>query len=234
MTYVMSDIHGEYEKYLQMLKLIKFSDEDELFVLGDVLDRGPEPIKLIMDMMSREKNVFPLMGNHDLMALDVLSKLMVEITEDNYDTYLTKDIMLELNDWIYNGGDITLSQFRALEKPQKYAILGYIEYCFSPCEAIDIGEKSFIMSHAGLGNFRKDKKMREYTDEELMFGRNDPDVQYFDNENIYLIWGHTPTRVICGEDKIYKSHNNILIDCGACFGGKLACLCLDTMEEFYV
>lgn len=55
MTYVMSDIHGEYEKYLQMLQLIKFSDEDELFVLGDVLDRGPEPIKLIMDMMSREK-----------------------------------------------------------------------------------------------------------------------------------------------------------------------------------
>ena len=59
MTYVMSDIHGEYEKYLEMLKLIRFSDEDELFVLGDVLDRGPEPIKLIMDMMYIENyNVF--------------------------------------------------------------------------------------------------------------------------------------------------------------------------------
>lgn len=38
MTYVMSDIHGEYKKYLQMLELIRFSDEDELFVLGDVVD----------------------------------------------------------------------------------------------------------------------------------------------------------------------------------------------------
>lgn len=173
------------------------------------------------------------MGNHDLMALDVLSKLMVEITEDNYDTYLTKDIMLELDDWIYNGGDMTLTQFRTLDKSQRQDILDYFSE-FSLCEVIDIGEKSFIMSHAGLGNFHNDKKLRDYTEEDLLFGRNDPNVQYFDNENIYLIWGHIPTRVICGEDKIYKSHNNILIDCGACFGGKLACLCLDTMEEFYV
>ena len=41
MTYVMSDIHGEYEKYLKMLDLIGFRDEDELYVLGDVIDRGP-------------------------------------------------------------------------------------------------------------------------------------------------------------------------------------------------
>ena len=232
MTYVMSDIHGEYEKFIQMLELIKFSDDDELFVLGDVVDRGPEPIKLLQDMMLRS-NIYPLMGNHDLMAFDVMSKLMVEITEDNYETYLTKDIMLELDDWIYNGGDITLTQFRALDKQQRQDILDFFSE-FSLCEAIDIGEKSFIMSHAGLGNFRKNKKLREYTEEELLFGGNDPDVQYFDNPNIYLVWGHTPTSIICGEDKIYKSHNNILIDCGACFGCKLACLCLDTMEEFYV
>lgn len=230
--YVMSDIHGEYKKYLEMLELIKFSDEDELFVIGDVVDRGPEPIKLIQDMMLRS-NIYPLMGNHDLMAFDVLSKLMVEITEDNYDTHLTKDTMRELSEWLADGGDITLTQFRALDKQQRQDILDYFSE-FSLCEAIDIGEKSFIMSHAGLGNFRKDKKLCEYTEEELLFGRNDPDVQYFDNPNIYLVWGHTPTRIICGEDKIYKSHNNILIDCGACFGGKLACLCLDTMEEFYV
>lgn len=232
MTYVMSDIHGEYEKYLEMLKLIKFSDEDELFVLGDVVDRGPEPIKLVQDMMLRS-NIYPLMGNHDLLAFDILSKLMVEITEDNYDTHLTKDTMRELSEWLADGGDITLTQFRALDKQQRQDILDYFSE-FSLCEVIDIGEKSFIMSHAGLGNFRKDKKLCEYTEEELLFGGNDPDVQYFDNPNIYLVWGHTPTRIICGEDKIYKSHNNILIDCGACFGGKLACLCLDTMEEFYV
>lgn len=42
MIYVMSDIHGCYEKYRAMLKAIKFAEDDALYVLGDVLDRGPD------------------------------------------------------------------------------------------------------------------------------------------------------------------------------------------------
>ena len=40
MTYVMSDIHGCYEKYRAMLENIEFAADDTLYVLGDVLDRG--------------------------------------------------------------------------------------------------------------------------------------------------------------------------------------------------
>ncbi|MCI8537946.1 MAG: hypothetical protein HFF18_04690 [Oscillospiraceae bacterium] len=40
MTYVMSDIHGCYEKYRTMLGTIAFAAGDTLCVLGDVLDRG--------------------------------------------------------------------------------------------------------------------------------------------------------------------------------------------------
>ena len=40
MTYVMSDLHGHYQKYLQMLDMIHFSDNDDLYMLGDVVDRG--------------------------------------------------------------------------------------------------------------------------------------------------------------------------------------------------
>lgn len=47
MIYVMSDIHGEYEKYIKMLELINFSDEDELYILGDIVDRGKEPVKVL-------------------------------------------------------------------------------------------------------------------------------------------------------------------------------------------
>ena len=36
----MSDIHGELDKFEQMLELIRFSDEDHLYILGDVIDRG--------------------------------------------------------------------------------------------------------------------------------------------------------------------------------------------------
>ncbi|MBR6834691.1 MAG: metallophosphoesterase, partial [Oscillospiraceae bacterium] len=53
MVYVMSDIHGEYDKYRRMLEKIRFSDNDILYILGDVVDRGPEPAKILLDMMKR-------------------------------------------------------------------------------------------------------------------------------------------------------------------------------------
>ena len=40
MIYVMSDIHGMYEKYEKMLKQIDLSEKDTLYVLGDIVDRG--------------------------------------------------------------------------------------------------------------------------------------------------------------------------------------------------
>lgn len=70
MIYVISDIHGCYHEYIELLKKINFCDEDELYVLGDVVDRGPDPIKVLQDMMLRA-NVYPILGNHDYMALKV-------------------------------------------------------------------------------------------------------------------------------------------------------------------
>ena len=43
-TYVISDIHGNYNAYMDMLKKIQFDDDDILYILGDILDRGPNPI----------------------------------------------------------------------------------------------------------------------------------------------------------------------------------------------
>ena len=45
MTYVMSDIHGCYDKYQSMLAAIHFAADDTLYVLGDVLDRGPDAFR---------------------------------------------------------------------------------------------------------------------------------------------------------------------------------------------
>lgn len=62
-TYVMSDLHGCYQSYLAMLEKINFNDDDTLYILGDVLDRGPNPIKIILDLMERH-NVVVLAGNY--------------------------------------------------------------------------------------------------------------------------------------------------------------------------
>ena len=232
-TYVIADIHGEFEKYRKMLELIEFSDEDTLYVLGDVVDRGPQPMAVLKDMMNRA-NVYPIYGNHDLLALEVLKKLSVEITEENYASGLDETTLFELQDWQENGGTVTIEDFCRLSRQERADILDYLSE-FSLCEAVDTDENTFILVHAGLGNFRKEKKFSEYTVEELVMERNDPDVKYFDDDSVYIVTGHTPTLYFTGKAEIYKSHNNICIDCGACNPqGKLACLCLETMEEFYV
>ena len=42
MTYCVADIHGELDKFEQMLRLIRFSDEDHLYVLC-LLYTSPSP-----------------------------------------------------------------------------------------------------------------------------------------------------------------------------------------------
>ena len=232
MIYVMSDIHGEYEKYIEMLRLINFNDGDELYILGDIVDRGPEPIKILQDIIMRS-NVFPIMGNHDLMALDVLKKLSVDITEDNFSSQVDIEVMNEMLDWFSNGGTVTMEKFRELNKIERRDILDYIG-SFPLCDIAETEEKTFILVHAGLGNFSKNKKLKEYTPEELLLSRTNPETRLFDDESIYVVSGHTPTLNITGKSEIYINNNNICIDCGVVFGGKLGCICLDTMEEFYI
>lgn len=232
MFYVMSDIHGEYEKYLQMLEKIAFTEEDTLFLLGDVIDRGPEPIKVLQDMSSRG-NVFLLMGNHEAMASYVLHKLNVEITVENAETHIDASLMQAIMDWQRNGGDVTMKQFRNLSPENRADLLDYIDE--APWyDVVDVNNRTFILVHSGLGNFEHGKRLSQYSFDEIAWMRPDYEKQYFQDPSIYIVSGHTPTIAVTGKPEIYHSHNNILIDCGATFGGKLACLCLDNMIEHYV
>ena len=53
MIYVLSDLHGMYDKFIQMLELIQFSSSDQLYILGDVVDRGKNSIKCLQYIMSQ-------------------------------------------------------------------------------------------------------------------------------------------------------------------------------------
>ena len=232
MLYVMSDIHGEYEKYRRMLDQIGFSPEDTLYVLGDAVDRGPEPVRLLQDMASRE-NVYFIRGNHECMASYVLRALNVEITRENAQTHLDGTLMRAILEWQQDGGDVTMKAFRALSPDEREDLLDYIDD--APLyEAAEAGGRTFIMVHAGLGGFAPGRRLREYTAQELAFMRHDHTRRYFDDPSVYVVAGHTPTQAVTGKAEIHIESNNILIDCGAVYGGRLACLCLDTMREYYV
>lgn len=229
-TYVISDIHGEFDKYIKMLDLINFNDEDNLYILGDILDRGPDPIKLLLDMSMRS-NVFPLLGNHELMAIDILETLLVEIKEENCESQIDAEVIGKLMEYQSNGGDITLKQFKELSYEDRFELLDYLKD-FELYDVVDVGDKTFILSHTG--NIDSNKKLSEHSVEELVFIRADYDKQVFADPNIFLVSGHTPTLAITGKPKIYYKNNNINIDCGAAFGGRLACLRLDDLKEFYI
>ena len=231
MIYAMSDIHGCYDKYIEMLKKIGFSAEDTLYIIGDVIDRGENGIKILQDMRYRE-NVVPILGNHEYMAYAVLKRLNVEITEESVED-IDKDLMKALLYWQENGGVRTMKEFKTLSRDDREGILDYLTE-FSLYERVIMNGKEYILLHSGPMNFSEERDMDEYSPYELIFERSDYSKKYF-NEKI-LITGHTPTFII-GEShrgKIYMGNNHIAIDCGAVYGEKLACLRLDDMKEFYV
>ena len=74
MKYVISDVHGRYDLFIKMLDKISFSDNDTLYLLGDMSDRGPDGIKLLQDVMNRP-NVIPFLGNHEEIFYRVIRKI---------------------------------------------------------------------------------------------------------------------------------------------------------------
>lgn len=54
MHYCLSDIHGEFDRYQAMLEEIHLTDDDTLYVVGDVIDRAPGGVDVLEDIMARK------------------------------------------------------------------------------------------------------------------------------------------------------------------------------------
>lgn len=245
MHYCISDIHGDYERYIEMLQTIDFCDKDVLYVVGDVVDRGKSGMRILLDMMMRA-NVYPILGNHEYMAIKCLEMLTQEITEESI-SQLDEDMMQGFVEWLNTGGQSTIDEFKALDKEQQEMVLEYLEE-FALHEEVRVNGKDFVIVHAGIENFDESKPLEEYDLSELIFHKADYSKTYYKNK--YLITGHTPTRFIYEEqefspyvskkgkpskyDKIFKRNNHIAIDCGCGYGGVLGLICLENMNEFYV
>ena len=232
-TYLMSDIHGCFDEYIMLLDRISFSENDELYILGDAMDRGREPIKVIRDIMKRD-NVHYICGNHDEMFLNVISRLGKEITEETLENF-SRDDMLSYYDYVFNGGEVTLNQYRKLLKEEQNDIIDFIS-SVPFYETVVCDKKLYILTHAGISNFQKEKELYDYLPDDFLWGRADYNKNYYESERIFIVSGHTPTILIREDEKplIYKENNHIAIDCGCVFGGQLAAYCIETGEEFYI
>ena len=111
MIFVCSDIHGNYDIYRKAIN--KMSREDTLYILGDVIDRGPDGIAIIQDMMLRD-NVHFLIGNHEWM---LLTSVLSNWNEDYVDIWSNPR----------NGGLVTMKALYNLPHDELNLVIDWIK-----------------------------------------------------------------------------------------------------------
>ena len=223
MTYVISDLHGRYGAFLDMLKKLSFSESDLLFLNGDIIDGGESPLRLLLDISYRT-NVFPVLGDREYRAAPILRALYAGGRRVPEET---------VEEWLCTGGESTLREMEALPDEQRKSVLDYLDD-IPMLECVTVNGIDHIMVHGGLADFSPARRLESYTPDELLtksapFGR-----RYY--QNARLLTGHIPTHVLspAHRGKILRSPYQIALDCGAYEGIALGCYCMESGEEFYV
>lgn len=223
-NYVMSDIHGDYKSFLKALKEINFKNEDTLYIIGDVCDRGPQSLE-IYEYIICHKNIKLLRGNHEEMLLEAIKEGAFENNPSA--AYL----------WRQCGGESTFNQLLMKE-------LSYINELYrfiSKTSLYEIVDNKFILCHAGLyvppGETSFESVM--YLNEgDRFLWRQDHVGKEKPLEHYTIICGHIPVQKITSkpDPKILSKNGTIYIDCGLVTTkyGALGILRLDDMKEFYV
>ena len=230
MIYVIGDIHGCKDKYEEMLAKLSPSEQDAVFVLGDVIDVGDDGIEILTDMMYRA-NIYPILGEREYYAKKFLPLIAEKGSAEKALDALDGEDKEMLTKWLTMKSEKTIEAFLKLDDEEKEGIIDFLEE-FAPFEEIECKGKRFILTHAGIDN-HEDRDLYEHEDEDFVFAKTDYNQIYF--PDAYLVTGHTPTVAIGKEfaGKVYAKKRHLALDCGAAFGGRLAAVCLDTLKVSY-
>lgn len=224
--YVISDIHGEADRFHAMLEKIRFSEADTLYILGDVVDRGPGGIRLLREIMAAP-NMVLLLGNHEHMMMRYYSPNVTEV---------------EIRRWDKNRNLATKVGFLELNPEQQQELTEFIRTRQSHLE-VTVNDRDFYLVHGFPGGNVHD---------EVWF-RPELDTPNPIPGSTVII-GHTPVQYILKPDDderhvwlddlaIRGEHLRILhapgfidIDCSCGYNlacRTLACIRLEDMAEFY-
>lgn len=237
MIYVLSDIHGQKRRFDSILEQIDLRPEDTLYVLGDVIDRNPDGIKILRKLMAMP-NVKMILGNHEHLMLDALY-------HPHGDSKLDWGYQQRMNLWYRNGGNVTHNYLKRIRKSLRTEIFEYLSK-LPLNEEVFVNGNRFILVHAAPTElFQKYCAFTKYTTEKafaLWYRFNEHDIHPCDGT---VVFGHTKTNHFQqGQPlRIWYGPGLICVDCGcscpewddlSCTQkGRLACLRLDDMKEFY-
>ena len=119
MTYVLSDIHGNLQRFESIMTQINLQTNDTLYVLGDVIDRYAGGIKILRQIM-RMPNAEMLIGNHEYMMLNAIGHCK-DAAEEKENTNRREKRL-----WYRNGGMITHEQLKHYRKDIRAEIFDFI------------------------------------------------------------------------------------------------------------
>lgn len=241
-TYVLSDIHGCRDKYLAMRQKIALCAEDSLYIIGDVIDRGPDSLLLLNEVLE-DPQVTMLIGNHEWMMYNAITK--------------TDEHLMQL--WFCNGGQQTYHDFSNLSSMQQYDIIECLANMLVVVPSLMVNGCDFYLAHSTFidAPYMEPKRVCDLTPQEVehvVWAREYPyqDITsaatYATYRDKILVTGHTMTNNFLPltetADKkchiFYGSKGHFIdLDCGcaayACgySYGRLGCLRLEDMKEYY-
>ncbi|MEA5597817.1 metallophosphoesterase family protein [Rivularia sp. UHCC 0363] len=124
---VIGDVHGHYQGLMQLLEAIAPVAEDQVYFLGDLIDRGPQSSQVV-DFV--KNNSYPcLLGNHEHMLVKILTD--------------KKTSTPSVQGWLYSGGQATLASYGTGKIPQEH-----LEWFQSLPLYLDLGD--IFLVHAGV------------------------------------------------------------------------------------
>lgn len=230
MIYVLSDIHGNLQRFESIMKQINLQPDDTLYILGDVVDRKPDGIKILRKLM-KMPNVKMLIGNHEYMMLNAVGHCKNAAEEKENTNWKQRRL------WYNNGGRITHDRLKRITIEQRAELFQFIRTLPTNIE-VEVNGTKYKLVHASP----EENYMTQYWYSEDY--KNQREFAMWERwnemhpipEGYTLIFGHTPTCYFQTVEpwSIWKGENAIGIDCGGAYeGGRLGCLRLDDMKEFY-
>ena len=237
---VTSDIHGHISLLQRLLERAAFSDGDMLFILGDIIEKGPQSLETLRFVMrlAEQENVTVLMGNVDLSRVQMLENLSEESCGEFY------DLVLMMREWkgtgIYDEMAAELgirldSPGRALECKARLLAAFEKELDFIRSLPAVVETRNFIFVHAGLPCERLEDVRTRDVYEVLKMDNFMKKGLTFDK---YVVAGHWPVSIydekICQMNPVTdREHHIISIDggCGLHMEGQLNMLILPEADR---
>lgn len=232
MIYLISDIHGDCRRFEKMLRKIHFTDQDQMYILGDAVDKGEENLRLLT-LIQNTGNITLIKGNHEYLC----------------ERYLKGIIGASF--WDACGGLSTRKEVDALSQNEKEDLTQYLKD-LPIYQKMIIGNHKYFLTHSGLNADYMVSGEKDMVDIESSVEKaadHDQERYLFSNDIHYIpaavkfdcrvIVGHYPTVFLPDWERprIYQNRRYIDIDTGnerRQDGGRLACLRLEDGQEYYV